>query len=398
MAIGGVGGGGVGGKSTDAGSKWLKRERRDKGWMTSRSRSNQNIMQAGNKLGIFLFANVVKNLIANYLVGSNKLTMKAVCVGSGSEGLQNQQVCDAILSLVPAEKVVMKSFTVVYIGTATYDLPGPKHNQTKLLEAAGGAIVPLCVTEKGAEQRDYDYMKALITEQADIIVISGGNTLFAMDVWRRIRLDELLRVAKESNETVLCGGSAGFICWFTGGHSDSWDTETYKDYMLAEAAKADNDTNKDEASGAPKDESEKKNWRYLRVGCLGFLDGLACAHYDRIQSNGVLRAKDFDAMMLRHSGERGFGLDHWAAFVVNGENYTILSVEGKPGSVLEDGSFSEDREGKPGMWVMNVNDQNEVERSLVDFSGGKLSDLLKSDFTVKEDEGCESCRAENPSE
>ena len=56
MAIGGVGGRVVGGKSTDAGSKWLKRERRDKGWMTSRSRSNQNIMQAGNKLGIFLFA------------------------------------------------------------------------------------------------------------------------------------------------------------------------------------------------------------------------------------------------------------------------------------------------------------------------------------------------------
>ena len=60
MAIGRVGVGVGGGKSTDAGSKWPKRERRDKGWMTSRSRSNQNIMQAGNNYLPF-FANVVKN-------------------------------------------------------------------------------------------------------------------------------------------------------------------------------------------------------------------------------------------------------------------------------------------------------------------------------------------------
>lgn len=31
---------------------------------------------------------------------------------------------------------------------------------------------------------------------------------------------------------VLTGGSAGAICWFDGGHSDSMDPATYKNNML----------------------------------------------------------------------------------------------------------------------------------------------------------------------
>ena len=46
-------------------------------------------------------------------------------------------------------------------------------------------------------------------------------------------------------------------------------------------------------------------------------------------------------MMLRHSGERGIAIDHFAALVVEGENYSVLSISGKPGSVLE-GEFSEE--------------------------------------------------------
>ena len=33
---------------------------------------------------------------------------------------------------------------------------------------------------------------------------------------------------------VITGGSAGAICWFDGGHSDSMDPATYKASMLAQ--------------------------------------------------------------------------------------------------------------------------------------------------------------------
>ena len=48
---------------------------------------------------------------------------------------------------------------------------------------------------------------------ADIIVVSGGNTLFAVTRWRRLGVDVLLRQAMERG-AVLCGGSAGAIIWF----------------------------------------------------------------------------------------------------------------------------------------------------------------------------------------
>jgi dipeptidase E len=59
------------------------------------------------------------------------------------------------------------------------------------------------------------------------------------------------------------------------------------------------------------------------VPCLGFLPGLVCPHHDKVQSNGVLRAIDFDAMLLRHAGEQGICIDHWAALCVDGDAYEV---------------------------------------------------------------------------
>ena len=57
-------------------------------------------------------------------------------------------------------------------------------------------------------------------EWADIIYVGGGNTLKMMRRWRRLGVDDLLRAAHERG-AVLCGVSAGAICWFERGHSDS---------------------------------------------------------------------------------------------------------------------------------------------------------------------------------
>lgn len=54
-------------------------------------------------------------------------------------------------------------------------------------------------------------------DKADIILVSGGNTLYAVDRWKMHGLDTLFRDAMERG-AVLTGGSAGAICWFDGGH------------------------------------------------------------------------------------------------------------------------------------------------------------------------------------
>ena len=84
------------------------------------------------------------------------------------------------------------------------------------------------------------------------------------------------------------------------------DPDSYRGAMLREAAAADPAAAAgDEASGAPEPEEDVKAWEYIRTPCLGLLPGLCCPHHDRVQSNGKLRALDFDAMMLRHPNEHG---------------------------------------------------------------------------------------------
>ena len=84
------------------------------------------------------------------------------------------------------------------------------------------------------------------------------------------------------------------------------------------------------------DASTGKAWPYVRVSGLAFLPGLVCPHHDRVQSNGVLRATDFDGMLARHPGETGLCIDHFAALVIEGDSYAemvvMFYVTGRPGA------------------------------------------------------------------
>jgi peptidase E len=79
---------------------------------------------------------------------------------------------------------------------------------------------------------------------ADAVYVAGGNTANMLAIWRLHSVDAILREAWEAG-VVLFGGSAGGLCWFEGGVTDSFGPGL-----------------------AP-----------LRDG-LGFLAGTFCPHYD----------------------------------------------------------------------------------------------------------------------
>ena len=54
----------------------------------------------------------------------------------------------------------------------------------------------------------------------DAIIVGGGNTLNMMGIWKAQGIDEILIEALDKG-IVLAGGSAGSICWFQNGISDS---------------------------------------------------------------------------------------------------------------------------------------------------------------------------------
>ena len=68
-----------------------------------------------------------------------------------------------------------------------------------------------------------DDIRAHLLSQ-DVIWVGGGSVANLLAVWRVHRVDEVLRECWESG-VVLAGVSAGSICWYVGGPTDSYGTD-----------------------------------------------------------------------------------------------------------------------------------------------------------------------------
>lgn len=133
---------------------------------------------------------------------------------------------------------------------------------------------------------------------SDIVYVGGGNTLFMMRLWRRLGLDKVLTTAYESG-IVLAGISAGAICWFDSGHSDSMSFY------------------------------HPRNWKYINVKGLGLINGVLCPHYNGM-TRGVPRRRDFRRMMDRIGGT-GIALENNCAIeVVDGALYRVIASKPYP--------------------------------------------------------------------
>ena len=58
----------------------------------------------------------------------------------------------------------------------------------------------------------------------DVVMVGGGNTANLLAIWRLHGVDRALRDAYTAG-TILTGWSAGCLCWFEGGVTDSFTPE-----------------------------------------------------------------------------------------------------------------------------------------------------------------------------
>lgn len=121
----------------------------------------------------------------------------------------------------------------------------------------------------------------------DAVFVSGGNTAHALAIWRIHGFDAVLREAWERG-VLLCGWSAGMICWFEAGVTDSFGPEL----------------------------------RGMREG-LGFLPGSACPHYD-----GEERRRPVYQELVANGFPPGYAADDAAALhFVGTELHEVVAVE-----------------------------------------------------------------------
>jgi peptidase E len=103
---------------------------------------------------------------------------------------------------------------VLYVGTATGD-----SDIGRLRFYAGFSQFDCKPSHLPLFARTPRDLESLVLEQ-DAIFVGGGNTRSMLAVWRDWGLDRWLRIAWERG-VVLGGGSAGSICWFEYGVTDS---------------------------------------------------------------------------------------------------------------------------------------------------------------------------------
>lgn len=307
---------------------------------------------------------------------------KIYAAGSGLGMFSLPETVREILDLAGLDRPA----NVLYLGTATYDAPDPERAQTLRFVEMGCNVTSLRISWRDSPPGGRSAMRAAF-DAADVLVVSGGNTLYAVDRFRKLGIDAEIRRAADRG-VVLAGGSAGAIVWFDGGHSDSMKPGSFKNPpgpLLRP------DLTPEEWS---------KDWTYVRVPGLGMLPGLLCPHYDKIGENGTPRAEDFNGMVRRHPGERAIGVDNWAAIIIDGDQYSVISRNGKSGSVGPDGKFSSNRTlGRPGVWrihLSNISQHGTVIRELIPETGA-MSDLFQPAQFIEPFEGMlKVAREQNP--
>jgi dipeptidase E len=130
---------------------------------------------------------------------------------------------------------------------------------------------------------------------ADIIYVGGGNTRYMLDIWNKFGVDEAL-IAAGREEKILCGLSAGALCWFEGGWSDYELLEGGSDYRLLPA--------------------------------LGIVPGILCPHYDQPgRAEGL-------AQCVNHTGKPAICLSDYAALVINHGRYEVLLAQPEASAMI----------------------------------------------------------------
>jgi peptidase E len=120
----------------------------------------------------------------------------------------NPRLDDYILGLARG-----RESRVCYVPTATGDNDRMISNFYRLLGSRCRAShLPLFMS---------DVMPARERLEVDVIYVAGGSTANMLAIWRLHGIDELLRSAYERG-VILCGLSAGALCWFEQGVTDSF--------------------------------------------------------------------------------------------------------------------------------------------------------------------------------
>ena len=207
--------------------------------------------------------------------------MRIVAIGGGEIGRPGTKVETTKIDKEIIKLTGKKHLKLLFLSTASNDSESYFEVVKKHFEKRLKCKVDVLYLTKNSGNVENKILSS------DIIYVGGGNTLKMMKIWRKLKIDKILRKAGEK-DIVLSGVSAGSMCWFKAGLSDSRKMNNPK---------------------AP----------YIKVNCLGFIPFLHCPHYaEKGRKPGLKK------LMKKTSG-KALALDNCAAMEIIDNKFRIIS-------------------------------------------------------------------------
>jgi dipeptidase E len=227
----------------------------------------------------FLALAISSSLLA-FSTASAQPTQRILAIGGGTYSGANQPLLRYLLAMTGKKDPV-----IYHLPTAAGDAPAGVLRWYEVMNELECRPRHLRLFNNSAGLKN---MEAKLLA-ADAIYVGGGNTMNMLAVWKAHGVDRILRKAYDQG-VVLSGESAGMICWFEQGVTDS-----RPDKLTA-------------------------------LECLGFLKGSACPHY----GNEAQRKPAYHKMLQTGEAKAGVACDDGAALLYeNGQLVRAVAVNAK---------------------------------------------------------------------
>ena len=178
--------------------------------------------------------------------------------------------------------------TALFVGTASHDSMPYFNSFRKTYTSVFDIKADVALMVYGEMNMEHIAEKVA---RADCIYIGGGDTVYMLEKWKETGFDKLILEAYNRG-TIICGLSAGAICWFK---------EMYTDYEIMRGTSSE----------------------YVMKKGFGVLDKAMCPHYDE-------RRADFLPTMKRENIAEAYCVENDAALVFkNGVFERSLTSGGK---------------------------------------------------------------------
>lgn len=213
---------------------------------------------------------------------------KIIAIGGGEIKNKTTLEIDRYVANLAKLHAGEKRATALFIGTASHDSMPYFNSFRKTYTSVFDIKAEVALIVYG--EMNLEHIKEKF-QKSDMIYIGGGDTLYMLDKWRETGLLQLVLDAYEQGK-IICGLSAGAICWFK---------DMYTDYEIMRGQSSE----------------------YVMKKGLGVLDGTMCPHFNE-------REKDFIPNVVKEKIPLAYAVENDCAIeFTNGVLTKVISSGGK---------------------------------------------------------------------